>query len=60
MEGDLVEFLKEALEDARKARKETTETLTGFRLAFIIGRLEMALGTLEALEEQKGGETRGN
>ena len=60
MERDLIELLKEALADARTARQETTETLTGFRLAFIIGRLEIALGTLEALEEQKGGKTRGN
>jgi len=54
MEYDLIELLKEALEDARQARKETTETLTGFRLAFLIGRLEIALGVLEALKQQKG------
>lgn len=57
MECDLIELLKEALADARDARKETAETLTGFRLAFIIGRLEMALGVLEALKERKEEET---
>ena len=51
---DLIAFLRDALEDARAARKETTETLTGFRLAFILGRLEMALGVLEALEGEEG------
>lgn len=54
MADDLIALLQEALADAQEARKETRETLTGFRLAFIVGKLESALRALEALKEQKG------